>query len=584
MQQKLRIAERPLSATVRERCLEAGLPELLADLAARRLPDGTGDIEAIVRPSLKHLPHPERLADANKAARIIADAIESSDLIVLCTDYDSDGVTANWVARRALVNFFNVEQERVVSVIGERRAGYGITDAVCDEIESLPGKVALVISADQGSSDEPRIKRLKAHGIPVCITDHHQLGPEGPPLSAAAVVNPQRADCGYEKTIAGVAVLFLMMCLVRQELIRRGTLSNDAPKLTPLLKNVALGTIADCVGLDTAVNRALVRAGLQLINRFDDPAWQAMRALLGTERAPFDAELLSFQVASRINAASRVANAYTALNFLLSEDCDSARVHLARLDQDNKERRRIEAEMLDLAMAAALPKAVPGKCSLVVAIDGHPGVQGIVASRIAERFGVPSCVLTRIDDSIFSGSLRAGLDEVDIHTVLETIDALYPGMLKSYGGHRAAGGLRLTTDGLQSFEDAFEQAVRTQIGPAEPAPLLLTDGKLDEDSLTLRTVETLDTLQPYGRGWPAPQYDNVFLIKSIRYVGETGEHAQLVLETLDERRLRGIFFRGRDTLTEMRPGTIARFVYTPTANRYRGGVTLQLLVRHVEAV
>ena len=250
----------------------------------------------------------------------------------------------------------------------------------------------LVITADCGSSDEPRIARLKAAGIDVVVSDHHALPLEGPPVSAYACVNPTRDDCTYpDKTIAGCMVAWLLMSLARGVLVEWGALPEATPKLSPWLSYVALGTVADCVSLGgSPANRAVVSYGLTLINRMDAACWRAMAARLGADSVPFNAETLAFQMGPRINARSRLDDPYAALHFMLAESDAVANRQLEVLDQDNQSRKAIEADMAEEARALAASALLADEPAVVVFLeDGHPGVQGIVASRLVQSERAP---------------------------------------------------------------------------------------------------------------------------------------------------------------------------------------------------
>jgi len=280
------ITERTPSDKIYQAALSLGLSELQAKLVANRLSEADfshdnmlEELQKIVFPKLQYLQHPEQLKNAKQAAELIADAVESHGKIVLATDYDTDGVTSAWVATRALIDYFGVSPERIEHMIGERKEGYGITEEVVNRILAIDGTIDLVISADQGSSDEPRIKRLADAGIKVCVTDHHQMTTEGAPASAACTVNPQQTGCNYDKTVAGCFVIFLVMGQTRAELIRRQVIPETTPSLKDLTQNIALGTVADSVSLKSVNNRAIVQAGLAAINQFTHPAWQALQKM-----------------------------------------------------------------------------------------------------------------------------------------------------------------------------------------------------------------------------------------------------------------------------------------------------------------
>ncbi len=265
--------------------------------------------------------------------------------IGILTDYDVDGITSHVVIRRTLNELFGIPENRLHSLIGHRiHDGYGISLPLVERTLSLSPRPSLVITADCGSSDEPRIARLSEAGIDVVVSDHHALPTEGPPASAFATVNPTRDDCTYpDPTIAGCMVAWLVMSLTRSVLIEWGVLEPATPKLSPWLSYVALGTVADCVSLGGSVaNRAVVAHGLTLINRMEAACWRTMAQRLGADSVPFDAETLAFQMGPRINARSRLDDPYAALHFMLAVDDATAAGHLETLDQDNQSRKSIE--------------------------------------------------------------------------------------------------------------------------------------------------------------------------------------------------------------------------------------------------
>lgn len=254
------IVTRSSNESLYRRALESGLSELQARLLASRLPGYEGELAPLVTPSLRYLVHPQKLADGRRAAERIAEAVVEGESIGILTDYDVDGITSHVVIRRTLVELFGVPEHRLHSLIGHRIFdGYGISLPLVERTLALTPQPTLVITADCGSSDEPRIARLKAAGIDVVVSDHHALPEEGPPASAYACVNPTRKDCDYpDATIAGCMVAWLVMSLARGVLIEWGALPAATPKLSPWLSYVALGTVADCVSLGASpANRAV---------------------------------------------------------------------------------------------------------------------------------------------------------------------------------------------------------------------------------------------------------------------------------------------------------------------------------------
>ncbi|WP_282039845.1 single-stranded-DNA-specific exonuclease RecJ [Halomonas alimentaria] len=584
-----RILPRPRDAALYARAQREGLSELQARVLAGRLAGYQGELAPLVSPSLRHLAHPERLADARRAAERIAQAVVDGEHIGILTDYDVDGITSHVVIRRTLHELFGVPEAKLHSLIGHRiHDGYGISLPLVERTLALKPRPSLVITADCGSSDEPRIARLVAEGIEVVVSDHHALPVEGPPPSAHAVVNPTRDDCDYpDPTIAGCMVAWLTMSLTRSVLIEWGVLGRETPKLSPWLSYVALGTVADCVSLGgSPTNRAVVTHGLTLINRMEAACWRAMAQRLGADSVPFDAETLGFQMGPRINARSRLDDPYAALHFMLAADDATASRHLETLDQDNQSRKAIEADMAEEARALALPALTADEPAIVVYLEsGHAGVQGIVASRLVQAYGRPALVLTpAAAPGMLTGSGRS-IEGLHLRDALQRTFELAPEALPRFGGHRGAAGVGVPVEQLDAFKAAFLQAVAEQLGGAELYPRILTDGDLAPEQLSLATLEELQALGPYGREFDPPLFQGEFIVERLRPVGADGNHLMLEL-SLGAVIHRAIWFRA------LTPGEVPAFgvgdrlrcAYKLNRNRWRGRENLQLMVEHAEVI
>ncbi len=582
-----RIEPRPRDEALFARARAEGLTELQARVLAGRLHGYAGELAPLVSPSLRHLAHPERLADARRAAERIAQAVVDGEHIGILTDYDVDGITSHVVIRRTLVELFGVPEARLHSLIGHRiHDGYGISLPLVERTLALSPRPSLVITADCGSSDEPRIARLKAAGVDVVVSDHHALPVEGPPASAYATVNPTREDCDYpDPTIAGCMVAWLVMSLARRVLVEWGVLADATPKLSPWLSYVALGTVADCVSLGgSAANRAVVHHGLTLINRMEAACWRAMAERLGADSVPFDAETLAFQMGPRINARSRLDDPYAALHFMLAADEAAAHRHLETLDQDNQSRKAIEAEMAQQARALALPALTADEPAIVVYLEeGHPGVQGIVASRLVQAYGRPALVLTpAAAPGMLTGSGRS-IEGLHLREALQRTFELAPEALPRFGGHRGAAGVGVPAERLDAFREAFLTAVGEQLGDAELRPRILTDGELAPHQLDLATLDELERLAPFGREFDAPLFEGTFLVEALRPVGADGSHLMLELSA-GAASLKAIWFRA------LTPGEVPAFgvgaslhcAFKLNRNRWRGRESLQLMLEHAE--
>lgn len=277
---KPKVQNRSIDADQCQRMIEAGLHPVMAKIIASRPIPASSAIDEWLSPSLARLDHPHLMKDMDKAVERIAKAIINKEMIGLETDHDCDGQTSHALLYCAFIDYFNHPSDRIRSYIGHRlNEGYGLSVSVMNRMLADDPRPSLVITADNGSSDEAQIVHLKQAGIDVIVTDHHAIPSEGIPKSAFAVLNPTREDCGYpDPLIAGCMVAWLLMAGVRNELIKLNYLPASAPSLAKLLDYVAVGTIADCVSIARSRNnRAVVNYGLKLINQFSRPCWQALR-------------------------------------------------------------------------------------------------------------------------------------------------------------------------------------------------------------------------------------------------------------------------------------------------------------------
>lgn len=578
------IKARELNASVFDQALAMGLSPLLARVLAGRLTNEQCNLEGIVRPALKHLIPPEQLKDCVKAAQRIAHAVEQGEMIGILTDYDVDGITSHAVMYRALTEICQHPARRIQGLIGHRlNDGYGVSAGLTARIlqqEELPG---LIITADCGSSDESRIALMKQAGIDVIVTDHHALPVEGAPSSAYAVVNPTQEDCRYpDTTIAGCMVAWLVMAQVRNELIGRKILPAETAKLGFLLSYVALGTVADCVSLgDSAINRAVVKGGLELINRFDQPCWRAVRKLLKKEGEQFTSDVLGYQLGPRINARGRLDDPFAALHFILASQDYLAEQYLAVLDQDNEDRKQIEQEMTLQAQAVAQIFVKEGREGLAVYLDeGHPGVQGIVASRVTQKTGKPSVVLCpALNPEHMTGSARS-VDLIHIRDVLQWIDDRDSTIFVKFGGHRGAAGLTIWRNRYDDFSRLFHEGVQYQLNEQTLNPILLTDGLLQPEQINESVWSELQQLQPYGREFDPACFSGIFYVEQIRAIGADQSHLQLLLSSQCKKySFRGVWFKalaGGQSI-DFSEGDFVTAVFQLNMNHFRGRSHLQLM-------
>lgn len=536
----------------------------------------------VISTSLKNIAPPTLLVDSDKAVKRIAFAIKNAEVIGLLTDYDVDGITSHAILFHSLRDFFCVSEDKIQHLIGHRiDDGYGISQGLVDRItrsDILPG---LIITADCGSSDEAQIAQLKGIGIDVIVTDHHAIPQEGIPLSAFATINPTRHDCNYpDATIAGCMVTWLLMSQLRTELIEAETLAANIPKLSGLLDFVALGTVADAVSLSSPINRAVVNVGLKVMNQLQRPSWQAIKKLLERDFQIFTAEDLGFQIGPRINARSRMSDPYMALHYLTARSLNESTQFLSELDKDNQIRKETEKEMLEVAFRLAKEQLNTQKWSLVIYHDNfHAGVQGIVASRLMEKYGRPVIILSPTNDpQKLTGSART-IPGVHIRDAIEHVANHSSEMVLGFGGHKGAAGLKLNVSLIDDFRLLFDSAIELQLNvDADLRPVIYTDGELDESELSFETIAELKALEPYGREFEAPVFEGDFKVQSIRGMGSEGNHLMIQLAT-ESHSFRAVWFRALEKKNDPFPfveGQFIRVVYQLKENFFRGNFSIQL--------
>lgn len=566
-----------------------GFSPLQSRIIAGRASDRKLDypLKDLLYPSLKKLHHPELLRDCVIAADKIVEAVATGCVIGILTDYDVDGICSHVVVRQSLLRF-GVPESKLISLIGHRiNDGYGISGGLVEKILALDERPQLIITADCGSSDELQISRLKEKNIAVVITDHHSIPASGIPVSAEATVNPARKDCTYpDKYISGCMVVWLLMCLVRKKLIEQEMLEPETEKLGWLLDFVGLSTIADAVTFVSPTNRTLVSNGLKIINQFNKPSWAILAKHLGKNKNNlFTVDDLAYQVAPRINARSRMADPYAALNFFVSPDQEKAFEYLQKLEKNNEERKLIERNMVKIARRKAVNLRNAGLNTLVIFEQKfHAGVQGIVASRLVESFGMPCVVLSPLgNEGLLSGSART-VSEVDLYKVLQKINESQPGLLKSFGGHKGAAGIKINRSDIDLFSKLFEKKVVDEIQHIRLEPYILTDGILETEMLRFETINEIQKLAPFGRDFEEPTFMGVFEVAGIRAVGAESIHLSLNLKQ-KEKELQAIWFNALNTSKDkicIECGNTIRCAYKLKLNMYNGRKKIQLLIEYAE--
>ncbi len=560
----MRIVERPYDERDRRALLHAGLHPVLARVYAARRIHSAAELDNDVQ---RLLP-PASLARCEEAAVLLADAIAAKQKLLIVADYDADGATACAVGMRALRSMgANVDY----LVPNRFELGYGLTPELVDI--AVPREPHLIITVDNGIASVEGVERARRLGIATLITDHHLPGAELP--RAECIVNPNQPGCGFaSKSLAGVGVMFYVMLALRAELRKRGAFASQAePNLAALTDLVALGTVADVVPLD-ANNRILVAQGLKRIRA--GRAQAGLDALLrAAGRAPIDAGGfdLGFVLGPRLNAAGRLADMSLGIECLVTDDAARAANCALELDGLNRERRRIEAEMLEQARAAADAVADdPGPAAAFFDPSWHQGVVGILASRLRERLHRPVFCFARATGGELRGSGRS-IPGFHLRDCLDLVAKRAPNLILRFGGHAQAAGLTLREADFERFRETLIQVAAETLPPAALTRTVETDGGLTPSEMSLDLAQSLRG-RLWGQGFPEPLFCDTFALESQRVVG--GKHSKLKL-SIDGRRLEAIRFNALDPLPPR-----FRAAYRLSVNDYNALPSVQLTVEHVE--
>lgn len=559
----LNIHERPVPAPARDALARAGLPPLLARLFAARGVSGPQDLKQRLEELLPYA----GLLHCEAAAARLADAIARGERLLVVGDYDADGATATAVAVSGL-GALGAEVEFLVP--NRFEFGYGLSPEIVRlAAERQPD---LLITVDNGIAAHAGIEEARRLGLEVLVTDHHLPGDS---LPDALIVNPNQPGCAFSsKHLAGVGVMFYVLMALRAEMRRRGGFAHRAePNLAALLDLVALGTVADVVKLD-ANNRLLVAQGVARMRRgLARPGIQALFQVGGRRPERACAEDLGFVVGPRLNAAGRLSDMGLGIECLLAQDTGRALALAGELDRLNRERRGIEADMQDQALALLEGIAVDDGASLCLFDPAwHQGVVGLLASRLKERHHRPTLIFADGGDGLLKGSGRS-IPGLHLRDALDRVDRLAPGLMLKFGGHAAAAGLTLHRDRFEEFTTLFERVAREELSEADLTRRVETDGLLDGAEFNLENAEALrDTV--WGQGFPAPGFLGDFTVQSQRLVGE--KHLKLRLAG-DGFAAEAILFNQVSPLPER-----IRAVYRLDVNEWNGNRGLQLTLSHWE--
>jgi single-stranded-DNA-specific exonuclease len=503
----------PDEQAVRDLAEALSLPDVVCRLLLIRGYVSAEDAKLFLRPKLDKLHDPLEFLSMDNAVERLARAVRDQELVFIHGDYDVDGISSTTLLTRAI----RVLGGKAMPFIPRRlEDGYDLSDAGVDAAMAAGAKV--VVTCDCGTTAVSPVARLCKAGIDVIVTDHHLPGGELP--DCLAILNPKRSGCGYpDKDLAAVGVAFkLALALAR-------ALGKNENFIWGMLDLVALATVADVAPL-RGENRVFVRYGLRMLSETQNIGMRALIRAAGLSGKPLTAGRIGFILAPRLNAAGRLGHAIRGVELLLSENEHEANVIARELEELNNKRQELDHATLDQARERVLQLDLDDTFGLVLADESwHPGVIGIVASRLVEEFGRPT-VLIALSDDQGKGSGRS-ISKFDLHAALGQSREF----LLRFGGHRAAAGVTIARDKVNEFAVRFNEVAKSLLTLEDLVPEIRVDLEVDINGMDERLESLFRHFEPFGIGNPSPVLlaRNVTLVANPRLVGKDG--LKVVLDT-----------------------------------------------------
>ncbi|HSP97677.1 MAG TPA: single-stranded-DNA-specific exonuclease RecJ [Candidatus Dormibacteraeota bacterium] len=540
-----------------------GVSPLIGQLLVNRGIEDPGQATDFLGARLdQHLRSPMLFRDMARASERLVDALGRGERIGIYGDYDVDGVSGSALLVRFLRSV-GAQPEPVVHIPHRLREGYGLGATGIERLAAAGAKV--MITVDCGAVSHREIALANERGMDVIVCDHHQVAETRPP--ALAVINPIERDAGFPFSgLCGTGVAFYLAWGTRMRLRERG---GPVPDMRRLLDLVALGTLADLVPV-VEENRVLVKYGLRELAASDHPGIAALKRVAGVSQ--LNSGAVGFRLAPRLNAGGRLADATRSLDLLTTGDVGEADRLATALDEENRARQAIEREMVDEAVAQLEAAGGVGERRSVVLASPlfHPGVVGIVASRIVERYYRPTVLIAAEEGGIGRGSGRS-IAGVDLYAALAGCRDL----LERFGGHRMAAGLSIRLERVPELAARFDAEIAARTAPEDFVPQVRVDCELPLRAVDGGCLGDLARLEPFGTGNPEP----LFLTRNVRVrerriVGE--HHLKLVLEQ-GGRTIQAIGFGMSDL--SVAAGDQLDVLYGVMANEWNGNVSAELRIR-----
>jgi single-stranded-DNA-specific exonuclease len=540
------------------------ISEMLARTLINRGIDDIKEAERFIKADIKDLHDPFLMTDMEKAVDRILVAIEENERICIYGDYDVDGITSTALC----VNTLRKLEADVMHYIPVRAdEGYGLNHEAIEYIAEQGA--SLIVTVDCGIRSVDVVETVKQSGMDIIITDHHECGDILP--DAFAVVNPHRQDCSYPfKELAGVGVAFKLMQGVTESI-------GYSELLFEAIDIAAIGTIADVVPLLNE-NRIIVKNGLEKLITTENVGLKALIDICDLKDKQITSYNIAFIIAPRINAAGRLADASRCVELLITEDENLAYEIAEELEKENKERQRIEAEILEQAVKKLTEHYDVENCRIIVLDEQnwHPGVIGIVASRIVDQFSKPAVLIAK-DDTMGKGSARS-MSGFNLYEAMCQCSELF----EKFGGHEMAAGLTIKTSNIEALRKKINEVAEQMLQGGELLPEILVDYKLEPTDVNLQVAKQLKGLEPFGMGNPNPNfvYRNLQVLDR-KLVGASNKHLSLNLYD-GSNSIKAIAFNMGNLYNVLSSGKKIDIICCMDINLWNNNESVQLIIKDIK--
>ena len=549
---------------------ELRISPLISQILINRGIENIDRAHRFLYPGLSQLHSPFMMKDIKKALQRIIQAIHTKEKIIIYGDYDVDGITSVAV----LLTFLNDLGADVSFYIPHRLSeGYGLNTNALERILRMGAR--LLITVDCGIKDIEEISLAQREGLDVIITDHHEIPDILPP--AYAILNPKQKECGFPyKSLAGVGIAFNLIIALRTRLREMGFWKHKrVPNLKEYLDLVALGTIADVVPL-TDENRIIAKFGLEQLTYSTRPGIIALKEVSELRNTVITPWMVGFRLAPRLNAAGRLSRADEGVRLLTTKDMKEAEGIARALDMENTKRQQIEDRILkDAKEIIEKDEGSSLKRTITLASSSwHPGIMGIVASRLVETYYKPT-VMISLDNGMGKGSARS-IEDFHLYEGIKGCAHL----LKDFGGHKYAAGLTIDEKNIQAFQDLFEKIVKNTLSEDDFIPKISIDAQITIKELTEDLLEELEILSPFGPSNPEPVFcSSLLYVLNSSVVGN--DHLKLkvsqdgcVCDAIG-------FHMGKDTVF---PKQYINAAFSSQINDWQGTRTVQMKLKDIHVM